>query len=196
MPRAMRRLAVVQFFTWFALFALWVYAVPAIAQRFYDDPVPGSLPYENAANWVGVLFAAYNGIAAFFALILPEIVARLGRRRAHALCLAVGAAGLTSFVAAPAPGWLWLSAVAIGIGWASILAIPYTIVAAAVPARQMGVYMGIHNIFLVLPQLAAAALLGPFVRAGLGGDVGGAIVVAGGAMLIASAFALTIPGID
>jgi maltose/moltooligosaccharide transporter len=196
MPRAMRRLAVVQFFTWFGLFALWVYAVPAVAQKYYGNPTPGSVAYESAANWVGILFAAYNGVAALVALALPRLVARLGRRRTHALCLAAAAAGLTSLVTAPNPAWLWLSVVAIGCGWASILAIPYAIVAAAVPPQRMGVYMGIHNIFLVLPQLAAAALLGPLIRAVLHGNVAGAIIVAGGAMLAGAAFALTIPAVD
>lgn len=196
MPLAMRRLALVQFFTWFGLFALWVYAVPAIAQRFYNDPPPGSAGYESAANWVGMLFAAYNGFAALVALVLPAIVAKFGRSRTHALCLAIAAFGLATFVSAPSPGWLWLSVLAIGCGWASILAIPYAIVAAAVPPERMGVYMGIHNIFLVLPQLAGAALLGPLVGSGMHGNVVGAILVAGGAMLVGSAFALTIPTLD
>jgi maltose/moltooligosaccharide transporter len=196
MPRAMRRLAVVEFFTWFALFALWVYAIPAVAQQYYGGPTPGSLAYESAANWVGVLFAGYNGVAALMALALPTLVARFGRRRTHALCLAAAAGGLISLVVAPTPAWLWVSVVAIGCGWASILAIPYAIVAAVVPPQRMGVYMGIHNIFLVLPQLAAATLLGPLVRSALHGNVEGAILVAGGAMLVGSAFALTIPTID
>jgi maltose/moltooligosaccharide transporter len=196
MPRAMRRLAAVQFFTWFGLFALWVYAVPAVAQRFYGNPEPGSLAYESAANWVGMLFAGYNGFAALIALILPAIVGRLGRRRTHALCLAVAALGLAALVEAPGQSWQWVAVFAIGCGWASILAIPYAIVATAVPSERMGVYMGIHNVFLVLPQLAGAALLGGFVRVGLSGDVAGAIILAGGAMLVAAALALTIPDID
>ena len=163
MPRAMRRLAVVEFFTWFALFALWVYAIPAVAHRYYGDPAPGSVAYEGAANWVGILFAGYNAAAALMALILPDLVARLGRRRTHALCLAASAGGLASLVIVPTIGWLWISVIAIGCGWASILAIPYAIVAAVVPPRRMGVYMGIHNVFLVVPQLAAATLLGPLV---------------------------------
>jgi len=196
MPRAMRRLALVQFFTWFALFALWVYAVPAVAQRYYGDPAPGSVAYESAANFVGVLFAVYNGVAAFAALALPGIIAILGRRKAHALCLAVAAVGLTGLVTAPNTGWLWLAVVAIGFGWASILAIPYAIVAASVPPERMGVYMGIHNVFLVLPQLAAAAILGPLVRVTLHGNVAGAIIVAGGALLAGSVASLTIPTND
>jgi maltose/moltooligosaccharide transporter len=196
MPRAMRRLALVQFFTWFALFALWVYAVPAVAQRYYGDPAPGSIAYESAANWVGVLFAEYNAAAALAALALPSVAAQLGRPKTHALFLAVSALGLTGLVTAPTAGWLWLAVVAIGLGWASILAIPYAIVATAVPPERMGVYMGIHNVFLVLPQLAAAAILGPLVRVVLHGNVAGAIIVAGGAMLAGSAAALTIPTID
>jgi maltose/moltooligosaccharide transporter len=196
MPRAMRRLAVVEFFTWFALFALWVYAIPAVAHRYYADPAPGSVAYESAANWVGILFAGYNAAAALMALALPALVAKLGRRRTHALCLAAGACGLASLVIAPTPEWLWVSVIAIGFGWASILAIPYAIVAAVVPAQRMGVYMGIHNVFLVMPQLAAATLLGPLVRTVLHGNVVGAIAIAGGAMLVAAALALTIPTID
>jgi maltose/moltooligosaccharide transporter len=196
MPRAMRRLALVQFFTWFALFALWVYAVPAVAQRYYGDPAPGSIAYESAANWVGILFAVYNGVAALAALALPWLAANLGRRKTHALFLAVAAAGLTGLVTAPTTGWLWLAVVAIGLGWASILAIPYAIVAAVVPPERMGVYMGIHNVFLVLPQLAAAAILGPLVRVVLHGNVVGAIIIAGGMMLAGSAVALTIPATD
>ena len=196
MPRAMRRLAVVQFFTWFGLFALWVYAVPAVAQRYYANPQPGSVAYEDAANWVGMLFAAYNGVAAIAALALPRVVTHLGRRRSYALGIAIAAVGLLSFVTAPAAHFLWLSVFAIGCGWAAILAIPYAIVAATVPPERMGVYMGIHNVFLVLPQLAAAALLGPLVRTILHGNIGGAILIAGGAMLVGSALALTIPTID
>jgi maltose/moltooligosaccharide transporter len=196
MPLAMRRLAAVQFFTWFGLFALWVYAVPAVAQRYYGNPSPGSAGYENAANWVGVLFAVYNGVAAIAALALPKLVAKLGRRRSHALCLVVAALGLISFVTAPTPSFLWISVIAIGCGWAAILAIPYAIVAATVPPERMGVYMGIHNVFLVLPQLAAAALLGPAVRTILHGNIADTIVIAGGAMLVGAALTLTIPTID
>lgn len=196
MPRAMRRLALVQFFTWFALFALWVFAVPAVAQRFYGNAAPGSLTYESAANWVGILFAVYNGVAALVAFALPALAEQLGRRRTHAVFLATAAIGLIGFVAAPTPQWLWLAVLAIGAGWASILAIPYAIVAAVVPPERMGVYMGIHNIFLVLPQLAGAALLGPLVRVGLHGNVVGAILVAGASMFVAAVFALTIPNID
>jgi maltose/moltooligosaccharide transporter len=196
MPRAMRRLAVVQFFTWFALFALWVYAVPAVAQRYYGNAPPGSVAYESAANWVGMLFAVYNGVAALAALALPWFVARFGRRRSYACCMAIAGVGLVSFVTAPVPAWLWLSVLAIGVGWAAILAIPYAIVAAVVPPERMGVYMGIHNVFLVLPQLAAAAVLGPAVRTILHGNIADAILIAGGAMLVAAAFALTIPTVD
>ena len=196
MPIPMRRLAVVQFFTWFALFALWVYAVPAVAQRFYGNPQPGSAAYETAANWVGMLFAAYNGFSALVALALAPLINLLNRRRTHAICLAVAAVGLVTFVTAPAPVWLWLSVLAIGCGWASILAIPYAIVADVVPKERMGVYMGIHNIFLVLPQLAGAALLGPLIQLSDKSNVSGAILVAGGAMLVAAVLTLTIPTID
>jgi maltose/moltooligosaccharide transporter len=143
-----------------------------------------------------MLFAVYNGVAALAALALPWFVARFGRRRSYACCMAIAGVGLVSFVTAPVPAWLWLSVLAIGIGWAAILAIPYAIVAAVVSPERMGVYMGIHNVFLVLPQLAAAAVLGPAVRTILHGNIDDAILIAGGAMLVAAAFALTIPTVD
>jgi maltose/moltooligosaccharide transporter len=196
MPAVMRRLALVQFFTWFGLFAMWVYTVPAVAGRYYGNPAAGTPAYEEAANWVGILFAGFNGVAALVALALPKMVRRLGRRKTHALCLAAGAAGLAGLILAGSPAWLWLPIVAIGCAWASILSIPYAIVAQTVPPERMGVYMGIHNIFLVLPQLAAASLLGPFVGGLLNGDATGALALASGALMAAAIVALTIPSAE
>ncbi len=153
MPAVMRRLAVVQFFTWFGLFAMWIYIVPAVAERSGTGTNPASLAYNVSADWVGVMFALYNGIAALVSLVLPRLVARIGRREAHAFCLLFGTAGLLGFAFIADPRWLWPAAVAIGIAWASILSIPYAMVSSAVPPERMGVYMGIHNVFLVLPQL-------------------------------------------
>jgi maltose/moltooligosaccharide transporter len=193
MPAVMRRLALVQFFTWFGLFAMWVYTVPAVAGRYYGNPAAGTPAFEGAANWVGILFAGYNGVAALVALALPAIVRRLGRRKTHALCLAAGAAGLMGLIQVGSPAWLWLPIVAIGCAWASILSIPYAIVAQTVRPERMGVYMGIHNIFLVLPQLVAASVLGPFVGGLLNGDATGALALAGAALLVAAVLSLTVP---
>lgn len=192
MPAVMRRLAIVQFFTWFGLFALWIYAVPAVANHGASSD-PSSLAYNASADWVGVMFAFYNAVAAIGAMALPSLVARLGRRETHALCLAFGAAGLACFARMTDPDWLWLPAAGIGCAWASILSAPYAMVSSAVPPARMGVYMGIHNVFLVLPQLVATALLGWIVQHLLGDRADRALMLAAGAFVIAALLSLTIP---
>jgi maltose/moltooligosaccharide transporter len=146
-----------------------------------------------SADWVGILFAFYNGVAMLVAFVLPPLARRIGRREAHAICLALGAAGLLGFALVPRPGLLWIPAIGVGCAWASILSAPYAMVAGAVPAMRMGVYMGIHNVFLVLPQLVATALLGWIVGRLLGGQAMLALVLAAGSFALAACAALTIP---
>ena len=193
MPTVMRRLAVVQFFTWFGLFAMWIYAVPAIAVHDGGAGDPGSPAYNASADWVGILFAFYNGVAAVGALFLPALAKRLTRRTVHALSLAVGATGLLGLATMPGGTWLLLPMFGIGCAWASILSTPYAMVSSAVPAARMGVYMGIHNMFLVLPQLVGAAVLGWIVAHVLGGEPGNALVLGAGSLATAALISLTIP---
>ena len=193
MPRVLRRLALVQFFTWFGLFTLWIYAVPAIAARCGAGTDPTSAAYHAMADWVGLLFAFYNGVAALGAFLLPRLAGCIGRCQSHAACLALGAAGLLGLSLITERQWLWIPALCIGCAWASILSAPYAMVSSAVPATRMGVYLGIHNVFLVLPQLVAAALLGWIVEHLLGGQAWLALVLAAGALLLAAGAALTIP---
>lgn len=192
MPTVMRRLAVVQFFTWFGLFAMWIYVVPAVAERSGAGTDPASLAYNMSADWVGVMFALYNGVAAIGSLLLPRLVARIGRRSAHALCLLFGVAGLLGFAFVD-PQWLWVPAICVGGAWASILSIPYAMVSSAVPPARMGVYMGIHNVFLVLPQLVATALLGWIVHDLFADRANLALILAAATLAIAAALTLTIP---
>jgi len=194
MPRLLRRLAVVQFFTWFGLFAMWIYTVPAVVERTYGGRAPGSPDYNAGADWVGILFAGYNGVAAIVALILPWVAARIGQRWTHAIALGLGALGLLGFVAIEDRTWLVVSAIGVGCAWASILSLPYAMLSTAVPPRKMGVYMGIHNIFLVLPQLVAATVLGPILRLGFAGEAAGMLVLAAASMALAALCSLTIPG--
>jgi maltose/moltooligosaccharide transporter len=193
MPDVLRRLALVQFFTWFGLFAMWIYATPAIAERHYGATDPASAAYNEGADWVGVLFAGYNGVAAIAALLLPLLTARIGRRAGHALCLLLGAAGLAGFILIGDPALLWLPAIGIGCAWAAILSLPYAMVAASVPPSKTGVYMGIHNVFLVLPQLVAATVLGQLVGEVFGGQAIHALALSAVSLAIAAGFALTIP---
>ncbi len=193
MPAVLTRLAIVQFFTWFGLFALWIYAIPAVALRHFGTSDATSAAYNQAADWVGVLSAGYNGVAALVALLLPAIATRIGRRASHAWCLMLGAIGMAGFLFVDDPVMLWLPAVGIGFAWASILSMPYAMLSAAVPPRKMGVYMGIHNMFLVLPQLVAATILGPLVRNVFAGQAILALGLAAGALAVAAACALLIP---
>jgi maltose/moltooligosaccharide transporter len=156
----MRQLAVVQFFSWFALFAMWLFATSAVTSVHYATQDAASAAYNEGANWVGVLFAAYNGFAAIAAMLIPLMARRLGLRVTHLINVVLGGIGLLSFLVIRDPRWLLASMVGIGFAWASILAIPYALLSDSVPAKKMGVYMGIFNFFIVIPQLLAASVLG------------------------------------
>ena len=193
MPRVLKRLAIVQFFTWFGLFAMWIYIVPAIAARHYHTTDVASAAYNAGADWVGVLYAGYNGVAAIVGLMLPRIAVRIGRRPTYALCLALGSAGLFGFVLIEDPMMLWIPAIGIGCAWAAILSLPYAMLASATPPRKMGVYMGIHNMFLVLPQLFAATVLGVIVHYFLGGQAILVLGLAAGALAVAALCTVAVP---
>jgi maltose/moltooligosaccharide transporter len=166
MPPVMKRLAVVQFFSWSALFIMWINTTPVVAQNFFRSPDPASAGYQDAGNWVGVLFAVYNGVAAIAALaLLPWLARVVGKARTHMICLLAGAAGYASFFVIEDPQMLIVSEVGIGIAWASILAMPYAILASSLPQRKLGIYMGLFNVFIVVPQLLVATIMGSIMNA-------------------------------
>ncbi|MGE5564022.1 MAG: MFS transporter [Bacillota bacterium] len=166
MPTIMKRLALVQFFSWSALFIMWINTTPVVAQNFYHSPDPASTGYQDAGNWVGVLFAIYNGVAAIAALaLLPALARAIGKARTHMVCLLCGAAGYASFFVITDPKMLVVSEIGIGIAWASILAMPYAILASSLPQRKLGIYMGLFNIFIVVPQLLVATVMGSIMKA-------------------------------
>jgi maltose/moltooligosaccharide transporter len=160
MPRTMRQLAVVQFFSWLALFSLWIYATPAITSHIYHTSDTTSKLYNEGADWVNVCFSVYNGVSALAALALPIIARATSRRMTHLLCLTAGGLGLISIYFVQSPQLLLLSMVGVGVAWASILSIPYAMLAGALPANKMGYYMGVFNFFIVLPQMVAGVTLG------------------------------------
>ncbi|WP_405632284.1 MFS transporter [Pseudoalteromonas sp. Ld20] len=164
MPEAMKQLAWVQFFSWFALFAMWIYTTSAVTSFHYGSSDTSSAAYNNGADWVGILFAAYNGFAALAALCIPVIVKRIGLKLAHAINLILGALGLVSFIVIKDPTLLIWPMIGIGFAWASILSLPYAMLSTSVPSHKMGVYMGIFNFFIVIPQLLAASILGLILR--------------------------------
>jgi maltose/moltooligosaccharide transporter len=166
MPPLMKRLALVQFFSWSALFIMWINTAPVVARNFYMSPDPASAGFQDAGNWVGVLFAVYNGVAAVAALaLLPLLSKAVGKSRTHMICLLCGAAGYASFFLIKDPKMLVVSEIGIGIAWASILAMPYAILASSLPQRKLGIYMGLFNIFIVVPQLLVATVMGSIMKA-------------------------------
>lgn len=185
MPRTMRQLAVVQFLSWFGLFAMWIYTTSAVTSRHYGTTDTASAAFNEGANWVGVLFAAYNGFAALAAIMLPFVAGRIGRRRTHLASLCLGGAGLIAFLVIDDPQVLMLAMVGVGIAWASILSLPYAMLAGAVPAAKMGVYMGIFNFFIVIPQILAASVLGVLVRVLFDGQSVYALATGGVLMVLA-----------
>jgi maltose/moltooligosaccharide transporter len=185
-PLTMWRLAIVQFFSWFALFMMWVYTTPGVAQNVWNT-VSGdstSAGYNEAGNWVGVIFAGYSLFGALFALIMARLANNLGRKTVYMLSLLAGGAGLISMVFIHNQYGLIFSMVGIGIAWAAILAMPYAILSAALPPDKMGVYMGIFNATITIPQIAAG-LLGGIVLKLIGGEAILMLGVAGLAMVVA-----------
>lgn len=190
MPSTMKRLAVVQFFSWFALFAMWIYTTPAVTSLHYGATDTGSAAYNDGANWVGVLFAAYNGFAALAAVVIPWMVRRWGLRWSHLINVVLGGLGLWSIGWIRDPQWLLLSMVGVGFAWASILSLPYALLSDRVPAAKMGVYMGIFNFFIVIPQLVAVSLLGVLLKTFFDGEPVRALTIGGVSLMIAGACAL------
>lgn len=166
MPSIMKKLALVQFFSWSALFIMWINTTAVVAQRNFGTTDPQSPVFQEAGNWVGVLFAVYNGVAAIAALaLLPLLSRKFGKARTHMFGLTCGALGFGSFFLIRNPDLLVISEIGIGIAWASILAMPYAILASSLPSSKMGVYMGLFNIFVVIPQLLVATVMGSIMKA-------------------------------
>jgi maltose/moltooligosaccharide transporter len=188
MPKTMRQLGVVQFFSWFALFSMWVFSTPAIATHIYQVPLSdhSSKTYQEAANWVGIIFGVYNGISAIYALVLPAIAFKLGRKPTYALSLAAGGIGLISIYFIEDPIYLIISMVGVGMAWASILSMPYAILAGAIPSYKMGIYMGIFNFFITFPQIVNGIIGGPIVKYFYDSQAIYSLVMAGVFLLLAA----------
>jgi len=192
MPRVMKQLAVVQFFAWFALFAMWIYSTAAVTAFHFGATDASGQAYNDGANWVGVLFAAYNGFAALAALVIPLMARRLGCRVSHMINLFIGGVSLASFLFIRDPAWLILPMVGVGIAWASILSLPYALLSDVLPTAKMGIYMGIFNFFIVIPQLIAASVLGLVLREVFEGRAIFGLVIGGSLMVVAGLATLAV----
>jgi maltose/moltooligosaccharide transporter len=188
MPATMKQLGLVQFFSWFALFSMWVFTTSAVATHVYGLPLEdrSSVMFNEAANWVGIIFGVYNGVSAIYALMLPVIAAKFGRKTTHAVSLTAGGLGLISIYFIHDPTILLFSMIGVGMAWASILAMPYAILAGSIPPHKMGIYMGVFNFFITLPQIINGIIGGPIVKYFYNSQAIYAIVMAGVFLLIAA----------
>jgi len=196
MPATMKQLAWVQFFSWFALFAMWIYTTAAVTSHIYGTTDPTSSLYNEGANWVGVAFAAYNGVAALVAFGIPVLAKKTSRKIAHIVCLLCGAAGLLSILLIQDPRLLLASMIGVGIAWASILSMPYAILTGSLPPSKMGYYMGVFNFFIVIPQIVAAAILGFVIGRFFGGEAIWALAIGGASYVIAALLTLRVEDRD
>ncbi len=183
-PKAMLELAVTQFFSWFALFLMWVYTTNGIAQSIWGTTDPKSKDFNEAGNWTGVIFAAYSVFAALFSLVITPLANKYGRKNIYMLSLLCGGLGLLSMMFIKDKNLLFVPMIGVGIAWAAILALPYAILSSSLPPKQTGVYMGIFNATITIPQIAAG-LLGGVLLSAFGGNAISMITLAGVSMLIA-----------
>jgi len=191
-PKKMWQLLIVQFFSWFALFSMWVYTTPTVAQHFFNTVDPNSADFKEAANWVGILFGVYNGVSAMIALSLPRIASKIGRKRTHAIALTLGGLSFLSFAIIPNYQLLIIPMIGIGIAWGSILAMPYAMLANSIPAKKMGMFMGLFNMSITIPQIVNGIFGGLILKYAFGDDPIMSIYMAGVLMIFGAASTLLI----
>ena len=192
MPKVMRQLAVVQFFSWFAMFAMWIYGTSAVTSFHFGATDVTSAAYNDGADWNGVLFGSYNLFAALAAIAIPFVANRLGCRMSHLVNLTLGGIGLVSFYFIRDPKMLLIPMVGVGFAWASIMSLPYALLSNNLPSHKMGVYMGIFNFFIVIPQLVAASVLGLLLREFFDLQPIYGLVIGGTSLIIAGAVTLRV----
>ena len=175
---------------------MWIYTTSAVTSHIYHTTDPTTAVYNEGADWVGVLFAAYNGFAALAAFLLPVIAQKTSRKTVHMIALIIGGISLASFYVITDPMMLLVSMVGVGLAWASILSMPYAILAGALPPKKMGVYMGIFNFFIVIPQIAAAGVLGYIMHTFLNNEAINALLLGGCSMILSGILALLVNDID
>lgn len=191
-PPIMIKLLLVQFFSWFALFSMWVYTTPAVALKFYGTADPNTQAFRDAGDWVGILFGVYNGVSAIIALSLPIVARRLSKKVTHSIALSIGGLSLLSFLLFSDPHFLIIPMIGIGIAWGSILAMPYAMLASSIPPKRMGIYMGLFNMSITIPQIVSGVFSGLILKYFFVDNPVLCIVLAGVFMLLGAISALFI----
>lgn len=192
MPETMRQLALVQVCTWMGLFCMWLYFPVAVARNVFGAPDASSPLYQQGVEWAGLCFGAYSAVCFAFSFFLPPLAKLRGAKGTHALCLLAGAAGLASVSVIHTPGLLLLSMTGVGIAWASTLSMPYSMLANALPPGKTGVYMGIFNFFIVIPEIVASLGFGWVMNNVLDNNRMAAVVAGGAFMALASLLVLRV----
>ncbi len=191
-PPVMFQLLLVQFFSWFALFSMWVYTTPAVALQFFNTTDPNSAAFHDAGNWVGILFGVYNGVSALVALLLPFVVKRTSRKVTHSLALLIGGLSMISFLIVKDSTFLIVPMIGIGIAWASILSMPYAMLAGSIPANRMGLVMGLFNMSITIPQIVSGIFSGLILKYFFHNNPVLSLVMAGVSFVLASGLSLLI----
>ncbi|MDZ4822708.1 MAG: MFS transporter [Flavobacteriales bacterium] len=192
MPRTMIQLAAVQFFAWFALFAMWIYTTPTVAQNVFHSTDPLTKEFQDGGDWVGLCFAVYSGVAALAAFMLPWLASMTSRRKTHMMCLLAGALGLFALHFITNQYALWIAMVGIGIAWSSILSMPYAILIGSLPEKKLGFYVGVFNFFIVIPQIIAAGILGFLLKKFFNTDPSFAMIIGAVSFVISALLCLFI----
>lgn len=186
MPTTMKQLAIVQFFTWFALPFMWQFYGLTVARHVFGAADDHSELFKQGTEWGGVCFAVYNLVCFLVAFGIPPLAERIGRRGVHIICLSCGGLGLISTYFAANPYFLWIGMIGVGIAWASILSMPYVILAGAIKPERMGVYMGVFNLFIVIPQVVQSFLTPQIYKGLLGNNPLNAVMLGGVSMIVAA----------
>ncbi len=192
MPETMKQLALVQMATWLGLFCMWLYFPVAVARNVFGAPDSNSPLYQQGVEWAGVCFGVYSAVCFVFSFLLPKLAAAVGRTKTHSICLMFGAAGLLSITVITNPNMLLLSMAGVGIAWSSILSMPYSILAGSLPAGKIGVYMGIFNFFIVIPEIVAALGFGWVMNHFLDNNRLAAVLAGGAFLAIAALLVLRV----
>mgnify|MGYP000178264715 CR=1 FL=1 len=192
MPDTMKQLAWVQFFSWFALFSMWIYTTAAVTGHVFGTSDTTSELYNDAADWVPVMFTVYNGVAAAVAFLLPVMAQKTSNKVTHLLALCFGGIGLISIYFLSSKAGLLLSMVGVGIAWASILSLPYAMLSGSLPSAKMGYYMGVFNFFIVIPQIVAATILGYLVKEIFWNEPVYALIIGGFSMILSGLLTLRV----
>jgi maltose/moltooligosaccharide transporter len=192
MPETMKQLAWVQFFSWFALFSMWIYTTQAVTGHVFGTTDPTSELYNDAADWVTVMFTVYNGVAAAVAFLLPVLARRTSNKFTHMLALVAGGLGLISIYFLTDKVGLLMAMIGVGIAWASILSIPYAMLSGSLPSAKMGYFMGVFNFFIVIPQIVAATILGFLVKELFNSEPVYALIIGGFSMILAGLLTLRV----